>query len=73
MVKEILDRNDWEGLVNIDGECGCLKFAISPGFCLTENCEAAYTYTCPVCRVVSYFPVHMDKKDYFCTECGHAS
>lgn len=72
MVQGILDRNDWEGLVNTDAQCGCPKSAISPGFCITENCEAADTYTCPVCFSVSYFPIRTNKEDYYCVECGYA-
>jgi len=38
-----LDSGGFDGLV-VPGVCGCPKGELSPGSCLTDQCEAAYKH-----------------------------
>ena len=42
MVKSALIAGGFDGLFNMDGGCACLVGDLSPGNCLSENCEAGF-------------------------------
>lgn len=44
IIKSGLETNGFDGLV-VPGTCGCVIEDLSPGNCLSENCEAAYKHT----------------------------
>ena len=48
IVKEHLEKNGYDGLVEVDGECGCKKDDLSPGGhgCLQTDCEPGYVTPC---------------------------
>ena len=53
-VKEILSawlpERGYDGLVNVDGQCGCSADDICPFSCAgIENCEPAYVWRCADC------------------------
>jgi hypothetical protein len=47
MVEEALKRGGFDGLYNNDGGCGCLLGDLSPGDCMSGECEAAHKVSYP--------------------------
>ena len=46
IIKEYLEKKGYDGLVEIDGECGCKKDDLSPDSCLQSDCEPGYLSPC---------------------------
>jgi len=46
MVGDYLDAQEFDGLYNEDGECGCLAGELSPGSCMQADCRAGYMGPC---------------------------
>jgi hypothetical protein len=44
ILEQGLKANGFDGLV-VPGTCGCLIGDLSPGNCLSDQCEAAYKHT----------------------------
>lgn len=70
MVRNALEAGGYDGLYNDHGECGCPKDDLSPGDCLTEECEAAYLHECPGCRGALFGPDKALAPDAQCPECA---
>ena len=54
-VKEIIIRhledNNFEGLLNRDGGCGCIKDDLAPCDNMNNDCEPGYKKECSKCNV----------------------
>lgn len=46
MVADCLEREGYDGLFNEFAECGCKFGDLSPGGCLTDDCEAGELSNC---------------------------
>ena len=50
IVTQWLKENDYDGLVNLDQECGCRAIDMCLMECGCENCEPAYWHSCDKCE-----------------------
>lgn len=46
IVKEYLIANGYDGLINVDTECGCGVDALEPCGEMNSECQAAYKWIC---------------------------
>jgi hypothetical protein len=49
IVNEYLDASGYDGLCNDNGQCACLKDALSPAGCISGACLPGYKAPCPGC------------------------
>ena len=71
IVSEWLVANGYDGLVNVDGECGCPVGDLMPcenSIAGLGDCEPAYQFRCSRCRkYCDNLPIYM-KSDALCDE-----
>ena len=46
IVKNYLITNEYDGLYNEDGECGCVPKNLDPYNCMTSECRPGYRNKC---------------------------
>lgn len=47
IILQYLENHGYDGLCNLDGQCGCSRLDLSPAYCLEANCEPAYEHADP--------------------------
>ena len=71
IVKDWLDSHGFDGLVNVETECGCggnsLNDLYCGDYCPYRDCEAAIKRECD-CGSYTYYPV--GATEFVCFSCG---
>lgn len=64
IITEYLDKNNYRGLLNKDGECGCDIKDLAPCENMNMDCEPGYLLECSICEIMESCYLHKNGADW---------
>jgi hypothetical protein len=58
IITDYLNNNNYQGLLNIDGECGCTIKDLAPCENISLDCEPGYLLECSRCEKMETCHMH---------------